>query len=73
MRLALQLLSLRNQNNVTGAFLLLDEPDNHLDLAAKELLAQALVDYRGGFALITHDEGFAQACGVHRECQLSSE
>lgn len=71
MRLALQLLSLRNQNNVTGAFLLLDEPDNHLDLAAKELLAQALVDYRGGFALITHDEGFAQACGAQRECQLS--
>lgn len=73
MRLALQLLSLRNQNNVTGAFLLLDEPDNHLDLAAKELLAQALVNYRGGFALITHDEGFAQACGVQRECQLSSQ
>ncbi|MCE2593365.1 ATP-binding cassette domain-containing protein [Motilimonas cestriensis] len=46
--------------------LLLDEPDNHLDLDSKIMLAQALKDYRSGFILVSHDEEFAQQSGVTR-------
>ncbi|WP_448551849.1 ATP-binding cassette domain-containing protein [Thalassotalea montiporae] len=51
-------------------FLLLDEPDNHLDLASKQLLAKALLEYRSGFILISHDRDFAQESGVNCEYQL---
>lgn len=44
--------------------LLLDEPDNHLDLDSKIMLAQALCDYRGGFILVSHDHDFACESGV---------
>lgn len=53
-------------------FLLLDEPDNHLDLEAKILLAQALFNYRGGFILISHDTDFARAAGCQRQLALSA-
>ena len=51
-------------------FLLLDEPDNHLDLASKRLLAKALLEYRGGFILISHDSDFAEESGVNRRYEL---
>ncbi|MBL8133865.1 MAG: ABC-F family ATP-binding cassette domain-containing protein [Anaerolineae bacterium] len=35
--------------------LLLDEPDNHLDLSAKAALEGFLRDYRGGVLLVSHD------------------
>ncbi|MBY8040542.1 ATP-binding cassette domain-containing protein [Vibrio fluvialis] len=54
-------------------FLLLDEPDNHLDLDSKLMLAQALQQYQGGFMLISHDSTFAEESGVQREINWDAE
>lgn len=53
-------------------FLLLDEPDNYLDLDSKHLLAEALNGYRGGFALISHDADFVQECGMTSQLVLQA-
>lgn len=45
------------------ALLLLDEPDNHLDIESKELLQQALHDYTGAIVLVSHDKKFIEAIG----------
>jgi len=52
--------------------LLLDEPDNHLDLQSKQILAEALRNYPSGFVLISHDEEFAIESAVAREIRLNS-
>jgi ATPase subunit of ABC transporter with duplicated ATPase domains len=39
--------------------LVLDEPENHLDLPAIERLEQALCDYPGALLLVSHDDRFA--------------
>ncbi|GAJ76493.1 LOW QUALITY PROTEIN: ABC-type transport system, ATPase component [Vibrio sp. JCM 18905] len=51
--------------------LLLDEPDNHLDLESKIMLSQALNVYKGGFVLISHDQDFASESGVLRQIELT--
>ncbi len=38
--------------------LLLDEPDNHLDLAAREALERMLAGYPGALAVVSHDADF---------------
>ncbi|MCG6202192.1 ATP-binding cassette domain-containing protein [Psychromonas antarctica] len=44
--------------------LLLDEPDNHLDLNSKQILATALNCFEGAFILVSHDEEFVAQCAV---------
>lgn len=50
--------------------LLLDEPDNHLDLDSRRLLETALRDYPGSFLLVSHDPLFVEAAGVDGELPL---
>lgn len=38
-----------------GHFLLLDEPDNHLDAAGIDWLGRQLASHRGGYLLVSHD------------------
>ena len=68
MKLAMLIVSHQPQQ----PFLLLDEPDNHLDLNAKILLAAALDRYQGGFILISHDSAFAIEAGVKSAYHLNS-
>jgi ATP-binding cassette subfamily F protein 3 len=36
----------------------MDEPTNHLDMRSKEILKQALKDFKGTIVLVSHDRGF---------------
>lgn len=50
--------------------LLLDEPDNHLDLDSRRLLEGVLRSYKGALLLVSHDEEFVNNCGVTQTLQL---
>ncbi|MDX7986589.1 ABC-F family ATP-binding cassette domain-containing protein [Xenorhabdus sp. 12] len=52
------------------ALLLLDEPDNHLDIESRELLQKALHDYTGAMVLISHDDQFIKNVGNMQELTL---
>lgn len=52
--------------------LLLDEPDNHLDLDSKILLAQTLKQYQGAFILVSHDDEFVADSGISESYRLEA-
>ncbi|MGF1695382.1 ATP-binding cassette domain-containing protein [Vibrio lamellibrachiae] len=53
-------------HQIDQPLLLLDEPDNHLDLDSKITLSSALQQYQGAFVIVSHDDEFVQECGVNR-------
>ncbi len=54
----MQLAMLIAAHKAAECLLLLDEPDNHLDLVNKQRLAQNLANFTGSFILVSHDEEF---------------
>ncbi|MBF9042304.1 ATP-binding cassette domain-containing protein [Rhodobacterales bacterium HKCCE4037] len=50
--------------------LLLDEPNNHLDLVAVETLEAGLNAYDGALLVVSHDETFLRRIGVGRRVEL---
>lgn len=44
--------------------LLLDEPENHLDLESRQLLAHAIRNFKGAVILVSHDHDFVRDCGI---------
>jgi ATPase subunit of ABC transporter with duplicated ATPase domains len=61
---------------VTGAItlpdlLLLDEPENYLDLDSRLLLQNTLADYRGAMIVVSHDLDFINALGLTESIMLS--
>lgn len=51
--------------------LLLDEPENHLDIESRDLLAGAIRQYQGAVILVSHDPAFAESCGIAESIHLS--
>lgn len=52
------------------SLLVLDEPNNHLDLDGLEALESALGGYDGALLVVSHDETFLEAIGVERRVSL---
>lgn len=50
--------------------LLLDEPSNHLDIDAVEMLEVALTAYDGAMIVISHDDRFLDRIGITRRVQF---
>ena len=53
-------------------FLVLVEPTNHLDLATKEILVDALKDFEGTMIFVSHDRMFLRGLGS-RVLELGGE
>jgi ATPase subunit of ABC transporter with duplicated ATPase domains len=51
--------------------LLLDEPDNNLDAAAREGVVETLRAFRGAMLVVSHDRAFLDALGVVAEVRVS--
>ncbi len=67
-RLKVALVALKFQ---TVELLLLDEPDNHLDIESRELLARAIRSFHGSIILVSHDELFVKECGIEESYLLN--
>ena len=52
------------------SILLLDEPDNHLDIESRELLESTLASYKGAIVLVSHDEEFVANAGISQSLTL---
>ena len=53
-------------------FLVLDKPTNHLDLATKDMLLDALHDFNGTMLFVSHDRAFLRGLS-NRVLELGGE
>lgn len=51
--------------------LILDEPDNHLDIETKEVLEKSLAEFNGTIFLVSHDRYFVEEIGVNKVLNLA--
>ena len=51
--------------------LLLDEPENHLDLPSRELLSHVIASFQGALLIVSHDDHFMENMGLHEHYYLS--
>jgi ATPase subunit of ABC transporter with duplicated ATPase domains len=56
---------------VPAALLLLDEPSNHLDIEALEVLEDALQGWHGALVVASHDHAFREKVSFDRTLELS--
>lgn len=50
--------------------LILDEPDNHLDIDTKEVLEKSLSRFQGAILLVSHDRYFVESVGINKVLNL---
>ncbi len=50
--------------------LILDEPSNHLDIEAKEVIEESLSKFKGTLLLISHDRYFVERVGIDKVLNL---
>lgn len=50
--------------------LLLDEPDNHLDLHSLAIVEHALAQFRGALVVVSHSPAFLRAIGIEASIEL---
>lgn len=55
------------------ALLMLDEPDNHLDLPALAIVQCALLQFRGALIVVSHSEAFLQSVAIERRIHLDAD
>ncbi len=53
--------------------LILDEPDNHLDIETKEVLERSLNDFKGTLLLVSHDRYFVEQIGIDKVLNLADK